>query len=216
MTGRDRPDAQTRIGPWVRWTVGPFAVVAALVYPFLQEGAEGRRLLVTVALETLFVCAALVTISPTRFAWAGRVIAALVATAYVLYLVDMLRTRPDSFWPPSRRSAATGFNAALGLLVFGYPGLKYALLGRFSWAPPDPWPVGETVRIVGLPDLGSAPEETRAAFQAALGQTFRVSDVGPYGHFEIELGPELDAELDGVGITIWIEPEHVEFVPELD
>jgi len=64
VTQVERPDPQTKIGPLVRWTVGPLAVVAALLFPFLQEGAEGWRLLVNVALETLFVRTALVTIPP--------------------------------------------------------------------------------------------------------------------------------------------------------
>lgn len=71
-------------------------------------------------------------------------------------------------------------------------------------------PVGAVVRVVGTPDLSSMPEETKAAFQAALGQEFRVVGLGPYGHLELELCPKLDAELGGFMNSIWIEPDLVE------
>jgi hypothetical protein len=70
--------------------------------------------------------------------------------------------------------------------------------------------VGAVVRVTGTPDLAPMPEETKAAFKAALGREFRVVGRGPYGHLELELGPELDAELGGFMNSIWIEPELVE------
>jgi hypothetical protein len=71
---------------------------------------------------------------------------------------------------------------------------------------------GSVVRVIGIPELGSMPEETHAAFKAALGREFKVVGHGRYGHLELELGPALDAQLGGFMNTIWIEPELVEVV----
>jgi len=73
-------------------------------------------------------------------------------------------------------------------------------------------PIGATVRVIGTPELGSMPEETHAAFRVALGREFRVIGHGPYGHLELELGADLDAQLGGFMNTIWIEPELVEII----
>ncbi len=71
-------------------------------------------------------------------------------------------------------------------------------------------PIGASVQVDRLPpDLDTFPEETKAAFRAALGKTFVVQGHGPYGHLELELGRELDALLGGFMNTIWIEPEYV-------
>jgi hypothetical protein len=69
-----------------------------------------------------------------------------------------------------------------------------------------PIPIGAKVQVERLPpDLDTFPEETQAAFRAALGKTFVLRGYGPYGHLELELGRELDALLGGFMNTIWIE-----------
>jgi hypothetical protein len=73
-------------------------------------------------------------------------------------------------------------------------------------------PLGARVRVLSLPDLTGLHAETLAAFEAALGGVFPVVGHGPYGHLELELGPELDAVLGGYMNSIWIEPELVEVV----
>jgi hypothetical protein len=74
----------------------------------------------------------------------------------------------------------------------------------------NPIPIGAKVQVERLPpDLDTFPEETQAAFRAALGKTFVVQGHGPYGHLELELGRELDAVLGGFMNTIWIEAECV-------
>ncbi len=118
---------------FLRWTLAPLAIVSALVLAVLQLEARGLQLALFLALELALVLLALTAIAPNRFSWAGRGLAGLVFLAYVAYLLSMLVEQPSSFWPPSERSAATGFNSLLGLLVIGYPSFKYALLGRFSW-----------------------------------------------------------------------------------
>jgi hypothetical protein len=77
----------------------------------------------------------------------------------------------------------------------------------------DSIPIGAVVQVDRLPaDFETFPEETRAAFRAALGKRFIVCGHGPYGHLELELGRVLDALLGGFMNTIWIEPEYVSVV----
>ena len=64
--------------------------------------------------------------------------------------------------------------------------------------------VGDWVRLVAVPpDLGAAPEETRAVFAAALGRTFRIEEFNGYGlaRLDVTRRPPFD--------TIWVEPAYL-------
>ncbi|HEX4929665.1 MAG TPA: hypothetical protein VFV62_03075 [Gaiellaceae bacterium] len=71
---------------------------------------------------------------------------------------------------------------------------------------------GDRVRVRSLPPLEELAVEARAALELALGQELVVQDVGPYGHLELQLGPEADRRLGSFMNTIWLEAEHLERV----
>jgi hypothetical protein len=52
---------------------------------------------------------------------------------YAAYLAHELMNNPRPWRVSGRRSDASAFNAFLGLLVFGVPGLLYALFGQVTW-----------------------------------------------------------------------------------
>ncbi len=108
--------------PFIRWTLGPVALVSLVAMELLRGDESGKRLAIFVATEVGLVLLALVAFAPVRCAWAGRTLAGLVFLAYLTYLVAMLTT-PDS----------SAYNSILGLLFIGYPAFTYAVLGRFSW-----------------------------------------------------------------------------------
>jgi len=58
-------------------------------------------------------------------------VGAIVFAGYLVYLVSMLVA--GQLFGDMRRSAASALNALIGLVVFGYPGLMYAVFGRFTW-----------------------------------------------------------------------------------
>jgi hypothetical protein len=72
---------------------------------------------------------------PGRFYWAGRVLAGLVALAYVWYLVEELATDGLASLSPRSRGPSA-FKAILGLLVIGIPSAMYALVGRWTFRSP--------------------------------------------------------------------------------
>jgi hypothetical protein len=123
--------------PFLRWTLGPLAVLSAVGFAAIQSDVRGIRLILFIAIEVALILLALVVFAPRRFRWAGRALAGLVFLAYVAYFVETVWTNPGSFWPPGSRSGSTGLNSVLGLLVIGYPSAMYALLGRFSWRRPS-------------------------------------------------------------------------------
>jgi hypothetical protein len=61
---------------------------------------------------------------------------------------------------------------------------------------------GDMVRVIGVP-ANLHDRAGIAAFESALGKTFRVEEIGEYGHLE---------PVVSFSDTIWIEPEFVEAV----
>lgn len=114
--------------------LGPAVLLTAISLPVFIPSWTTARVLLMVWMEALFVSFLLVLINPKRFWWAGRIAAGCTAGGYAAYLIYELWTRPESIWPPGRRSSTSALNAALGMLVFGFPCGMYALLGRWPFA----------------------------------------------------------------------------------
>ena len=71
--------------------------------------------------------------------WAFRGLAGLIFLTYAAYVVYELFFTNTPFKISGRHSAASPFNALLGFLLIGLPGLWYSALGRFTLRqPPEP------------------------------------------------------------------------------
>jgi hypothetical protein len=118
---------------FVRWALTPLLVVFVVAMPALQQDWTSRSVAILGILE--FMSAALLAglWLPSRYGhWAFRALAACIFFQYLSYFVDewFFGGHPlkliESLGQPSPR------NALLGLMIFGLPGLRYAVVGRLG------------------------------------------------------------------------------------
>ena len=75
---------------------------------------------------------------------------------HLAYLITMVVS--CQWFGIGRRSAATAFNALIGLIVFGYPGFMYAVFGRFTWRS-EPGPKDNTDEWLDIDEMDANPGE---------------------------------------------------------
>ena len=82
---------------------------------------------------------------------------AIIFSGYLIYLVAMISA--GDWFGDGRRSAMTVLNALIGLAMFGYPGLMYAVFGRLTWSPEqdDEDYTDESDEFPELDDVGADP-----------------------------------------------------------
>jgi uncharacterized protein YegJ (DUF2314 family) len=123
---------------FIAWTLVPVLIVFALLMPWTLDHGTPVRIALIVALVAAAVLLALALAFPARCKWAGRLVAAGVFVAYVVYACEQLLHGKGPFFGTHRGDPAPG-NALLGLLLIGFPALVYAIRGRFRWNDP---PIG--------------------------------------------------------------------------
>ena len=130
MTTDDLPPSR-----FVFYCTAPLLVALLVVLPLAASPPEPTGWIGVVAVE---LCAALLLLGlfdNRRFWWCLRGVGAFVFLAYVIY---MLVTAFSGQWfGNGRKSSVSAFNAVLGLIFFGLPGLWYACFGRLTLRP-DP------------------------------------------------------------------------------
>ena len=76
---------------------------------------------------------------------------------------------------------------------------------------------GDRVRLIVVPgELAGVPEETRKVFELCVGGEFTAEGFDSYGHVELNVGALVDEVAGGLDNTIWVEPEYLEKVSDLD
>jgi hypothetical protein len=124
--GRNR-EAPSR---FIFYCTAPFLVALMVVLIAFARPVEASGWPLIIFIEFFAVMMLLGLYDYQRFHWCLRVVGALVFIAYVWYLVS---TAMAGEWVgDGRKGAANAFNATIGLLVFGLPGLWYALFGRLT------------------------------------------------------------------------------------
>jgi len=94
------------------------------------------KIILTTATEAFCALILLGFNNPLKFWWAWRGVGALVFSAYVIYLIAMLIESGGRFTIGEGKSETTVLNALMGLIVFGIPGLAYAIFGRLTFRKP--------------------------------------------------------------------------------
>jgi hypothetical protein len=85
--------------------------------------------LVLIGLEVTGVLMLLGLWNPVRFSWAWRGVGGMVFLAYAAYIIG---TAAERKWHlPERRGESNFWNAIMGMIAFGLPGVWWALFGRF-------------------------------------------------------------------------------------
>jgi hypothetical protein len=115
------------------WALSPFLLAFLVAMPFLIPKWNSTTVILMVGLESLCVLVLLGLLNPLRFWWAWRGVGALIFLAYAAYVISMFIESGGKITVGWSRAETSVFNAVLGLLVFGLPGLLYAILGRLTF-----------------------------------------------------------------------------------
>lgn len=119
-------------GPsWMFWALAPFLVLCFL-FPLLIDQWAPVTVITVAGMEVLLVLVFLGFLNPVVFHWAWRGVGGLIFTLFAAYLVTAVVQSVGS--PVLGRSGGpiTVLSATMGMLVFGLPGLWFALFGRLT------------------------------------------------------------------------------------
>jgi hypothetical protein len=114
------------------WSLSPFLAAFIILMPLLVQKRDTGALITLVVVELVAVLALLGLFSSCQFWWAWRGVGAIIFLGYCAYLVAMLVESGGKIAITPRKSEASAFNAICGLIVFGVPGLCYAVFGRLT------------------------------------------------------------------------------------
>jgi hypothetical protein len=111
------------------WVLSPFLLVFIVVMALLIDKRDTSSLVTLVAIELLAVLMLVGLFDPVRFWWAWRGVGAIVFLGFVAYLIAMII---EGKFFAARRAESAAIIAFVGLVVFGIPGLWFALTGRLT------------------------------------------------------------------------------------
>jgi hypothetical protein len=117
---------------FVFWTLAPFLVAIVVLMPLLAQRHDAGGIVAIAAIELLAILVLIGLFDPIRFSWAWRAAGAIVFLGYSACVATMLIESDGVIAITPRKSEASAFNAICGLIVFGIPGLCYALFGRIT------------------------------------------------------------------------------------
>ena len=114
------------------WALCPFLLLFIVVMPWVGPKQDVTGMIVLISVETLAVLVLLGLFNSVRFWWAWRGVAAIIFATYMAYLIATLIESGGVIAFEPRKSKPSAFNAICGMIVFGIPGLMYALFGRLT------------------------------------------------------------------------------------
>lgn len=119
------------------WVLAPWLVLGCVAFCLVAKDAfdDSHALRGAFASSFAALCALglFAMISRKYGLLYGRMIAAIVAIAYLWYFADTYFVEGQSLAPGGRRSDSTPFNAICGFLVIGVPCIIFAVTGRRFW-----------------------------------------------------------------------------------
>ena len=125
----DSPNAE-RPHPVVMWIVTPLVVLtAAFMYVITSDAWTTARIIGQVAFTTIAVGMVVATVAPNRGWWGLRVVAFVIFATYLWYLITEFVINPNPLSFTESRYDPSLFNAVLGFLLYGVPGLIYSMRG---------------------------------------------------------------------------------------
>lgn len=132
-----RPFALPADGPmgpgFMFWALAPLLLIFIVSMPLLIPKMTAGAVIVMIILDALALSLILVLYDHKRFWWCGRAVGAIVFLCYAAYLTLELLESHGVVTIGDRRSAPLVLNAFVGLVVFGLPGLLYAVFGGLPW-----------------------------------------------------------------------------------
>jgi len=120
-------------GGCVRWTLTPFVLLFAVGMPLLVPDWTFVGVAVMAGLELMCLCLLAGFWLPRRLGFgAFRILGGVVFLVYAAYLVYEVFVSDRPFAVSPDPGEPSPFNALLGFVLIGIPGLWLAVLGRFS------------------------------------------------------------------------------------
>jgi hypothetical protein len=113
------------------YCTAPLLLVFLVLMPFLVRPQGPTGWMIFAGVEILALLVLLGLFDGQRFWWCWRAVGGIVFAIYIAYLAEMIVT--GELLGDGRRSSTNAVNAAIGLCVFGLPGLWYAVLGRLTF-----------------------------------------------------------------------------------
>jgi len=121
---------------FIFWTLAPILVLFAFSFPFLIVEWSPMVIALVVVLDAIALLLAVGLYNPQRNECALRMITGLVFTAYLAYLVVEIRSGKPLLLTGSHGEESLR-NALLGLLLIGWPCIKFTLSGFDGWKQED-------------------------------------------------------------------------------
>jgi hypothetical protein len=121
---------------FIFWALAPVLILGAAVFSVSVDYSSPIRVALVIFLDSLAVLLALGLYSPRRNEWALRLVTGLVFVAYVGYLVEEIREGKPLHLTGGRGEQSLR-NAILGLILIGWPCIKFTLLGFDGWRHED-------------------------------------------------------------------------------
>jgi hypothetical protein len=115
---------------FIFWALSPFLLLFVVVMSLKVDSWSATSSLLILGLDACALLLILALYDLKRFWWAGRGVTGIVFVAFLAYFADEIhRGQPWRFGP---HSEDTPLNALMGLIVIGFPCLRYTLVGRFG------------------------------------------------------------------------------------
>jgi hypothetical protein len=121
---------------FIFWSLGPILVLFALSFPFLIVTWSGTTVAIVVVLDAVALLLAIGLYNPRRNEWALRMITGLVFVAYLAYVVAEVRAGKPLLLTGSHGEESLR-NALLGLVLIGWPCIKFTFSGFDGWKQAD-------------------------------------------------------------------------------
>ncbi len=121
---------------FIFWTLAPVLILGAAVFSVSVDYSSPTRVALVIFLDSLAVLLALGLYSPRGNEWGLRLVTGLVFVGYVDYLVEEIREGKPLYLTGGRGEESLR-NAILGLILIGWPCIKFTLLGFDGWRHED-------------------------------------------------------------------------------
>jgi hypothetical protein len=121
---------------FIFWALAPVLILGALVLSASVDYSSPIRLSVVVFADSIALLLVLGLHNPRRNQWALRCVTGLVFAAYMAYLVEEIREGKPLRLVGTRAQESLR-NAILGLIVIGWPCIKFTLMGLDGWRHQD-------------------------------------------------------------------------------
>src|SRR5215813_1061435 len=117
---------------FIFWALAPVLILFAIVMPLIVQKWTPVSITAVALLDSCALLLAFGLYNPSKNEWALRCVTGIVFVAYLAYLVEEIREgKPLRLWGTQGEESLR--NALLGLILIGWPCIKFTLSGFDGW-----------------------------------------------------------------------------------